>query len=107
MMAIFGVHAMVWGSTSTTVRQRAVPEPLLGRVTSVYQIGSDGGLALGSLLGGIIAHQWGVLAPFWFGFAGSIVLTVTMWRSFAHIAHAAEVGPAGQDAAATAPAKPT
>jgi MFS family permease len=107
MMAIFGVHAMVWGSTSTTVRQRAVPEHLLGRVTSVYLIGSVGGLALGSLLGGIIAQQWGVLAPFWFGFAGSIVLTVTMWRSFAHIAHAAEVGPARQDAAATAPAKPT
>jgi MFS family permease len=107
MMAIFGVHAMVWGSTSTTVRQRAVPEHLLGRVTSVYLIGSVGGLALGSLLGGIIAQQWGVLAPFWFGFAGSIVLTVTMWRSFAQIAHAAEVGPAGEGAAATAPAKPT
>ncbi|MGN6576948.1 MAG: MFS transporter [Nocardioides sp.] len=94
MMAIFGVHAMVWGSTSTTVRQRAVPEHLLGRVTSVYLIGSVGGLALGSLIGGAIAQQWGVLAPFWFGFVGSIILTVTMWRSFAQIAHAAEVGPA-------------
>ena len=93
MMAIFGVHAMVWGATSTTVRQRAVPEHLLGRVTSVYLIGSVGGLALGSLIGGVIAQQWGVLAPFWFGFVGSIILTVTMWRSFAQIAHAAEVGP--------------
>ena len=93
MMAIFGVHAMVWGSTSTTVRQRAVPEHLLGRVTSVYLIGAVGGLALGSLLGGLIAQWWGILAPFWFGFVGSAILTVTMWRSFAHIGHAAEVGP--------------
>jgi MFS family permease len=93
VMAVFGVHAMVWGSTSTTVRQRAVPEHLLGRVTSVYLIGSVGGMALGSLIGGLIAQQWGVVAPFWFGFAGSAVLTVTMWRSFAQIAHAAEVGP--------------
>ena len=99
MMAIFGVHAMVWGATSTTVRQRAVPEHLLGRVTSVYLIGSVGGLALGSLIGGVIAQQWGVLAPFWFGFVGSIILTVTMWRSFAQIAHAAEVGPDEPDPA--------
>jgi MFS family permease len=97
MMAIFGVHAMVWGSTSTTVRQRAVPEHLLGRVTSVYLIGSVGGLALGSLIGGVIAQRWGVLAPFWFGFVGSAILTVTMWRSFAQIAHAAEVGPEQPD----------
>jgi MFS family permease len=104
MMAIFGVHAMVWGSTSTTVRQRAVPEHLLGRVTSVYLIGSVGGLALGSLIGGMIAQRWGVLAPFWFGFVGSVILTVTMWRSFAQIAHAAEVGPA--DDGATLQQKP-
>lgn len=90
MMAVFGVHAMVWGSTSTTVRQRAVPEHLLGRVTSVYLIGAVGGMALGSLIGGLIAQQWGVLAPFWFGFVGSALLTVVMWRSFAQIAHAAE-----------------
>ncbi len=63
------------------------------RVTSVYLLGAVGGLALGSLLGGVIAQRWGVVAPFWFGFAGSAVLTVTMWRSFARIAHAAEVGP--------------
>ncbi len=99
MMAIFGVHAMVWGSTSTTVRQRAVPEHLLGRVTSVYLLGAVGGMALGSLLGGLIAQRWGILAPFWFGFVGSAILTVTMWRSFAQIAHAAEVGPDESDPA--------
>jgi len=88
MMAIFGVHAMVWGSTSTTVRQRAVPEHLLGRVTSVYLIGSVGGLALRSLIGGAIAHQWGVLAPFWFGFVGSALILAAIWRSLGHIAHA-------------------
>ena len=103
VMAVFGVHAMVWGSTSTTVRQRAVPEHLLGRVTSVYLIGAVGGLALGSLLGGLIAQRWGVVAPFWFGFAGSAVLMVAMWRSFAQIAHAAEVGPDEPDAAEAAP----
>lgn len=93
IMVAFGLHAVVWGTTSTTVRQRAVPSGLLGRVTSVYLLGSVGGLALGSVLGGAIAQQWGVVAPYWFGFVGSALLTVAMWRSFLHIAHAAEVGP--------------
>jgi MFS family permease len=43
VMAVFGAHAFVWGTTSTTVRQRAVPDHLLGRVTSVYLIGVVGG----------------------------------------------------------------
>ncbi|HEU4515331.1 MAG TPA: MFS transporter, partial [Nocardioidaceae bacterium] len=93
IMVLFGLHAVVWGTTSTSVRQRAVPSRLLGRVTSVYLLGGVGGLAFGSLLGGVIAQQWGVLAPYWFGFIGSAVLTVVMWRSFLNIAHAAEVGP--------------
>lgn len=92
IMVLFGVHAVVWGTTSTTVRQRAVPSRLLGRVTSVYLLGGVGGLALGSLLGGVIAQRWGVVAPYWFGFIGSALLTVVMWRSFLNIAHAAEVG---------------
>ena len=99
IMAIFGVHAVVWGTTSTTVRQRAVPSRLLGRVTSVYLLGAVGGLALGSVLGGAIAQRWGVVAPYWFGFVGSALLTVVMWRSFLNIAHAAEAGPEPDEAA--------
>ena len=97
VMAVFGVHAIVWGTTSTTVRQRAVPSRLLGRVTSVYLLGSVGGLALGSVVGGALAQRWGVVAPYWFGFLGSALLTVVMWRSFLHIAHAAERGPEAAD----------
>lgn len=100
IMVLFGLHAIVWGTTSTTVRQRAVPAHLLGRVTSVYLLGSVGGLAIGSLVGGLLAQHGGLVAPFWFGFVGSAVLTVTMWRSFAHIAHAAEVGPGPDEATA-------
>lgn len=98
VMAVFGVHAIVWGTTSTTVRQRAVPSRLLGRVTSVYLLGSVGGLALGSVLGGALAQRWGVVAPYWFGFLGSALLTVVMWRSFLNIAHAAETGPEPDEA---------
>lgn len=88
---VFGVHAFVWGTTSVTVRQRAVPTPLQGRVGSVNLVGVFGGLVIGSGIGGVLAQRWGVTAPFWFAFAGSAVFVVLIWRELRHIAHDDEV----------------
>jgi predicted MFS family arabinose efflux permease len=87
---VFGAHAFVWGTTSVTVRQRAVPLRLQGRVGSVNLIGTSGGLVLGSGVGGLLARQWGVTAPFWFAFAGSAVFVVLIWGQLRHIAHTDE-----------------
>jgi MFS family permease len=91
-MAVFGMHAFVWGTTSNTVRQRAVPAELLGRVMSVYMIGSIGGMVVGAVIGGVIADVWGLTAPFWFGFVGSALLLAGLWRELGYIAHAGEPG---------------
>ncbi|MCL3861809.1 MFS transporter [Actinotalea sp. K2] len=88
---VFGAHAFIWGTTSITIRQRAVPSALQGRVGSVNLVGVFGGLVLGSGLGGLLAERWGVTAPFWFAFIGSTVFVVLIWRQLAHIAHADEV----------------
>ena len=87
ILFVFGIHAFVWGTTARAVRQRAVPNELQGRVTSVYLLGVQGGIVAGSALGGVIAGAWGVVAPFWFAFGGSALLVVVMWREFSHIAH--------------------
>ncbi len=92
---VFGAHAFVWGTTSTTVRQRAVPAELQGRVGSVNQVGSIGGIVAGSAIGGVIAQQWGVAAPFWFAFVGSALFLVLIWRQLDHIAHADQPSGAG------------
>jgi predicted MFS family arabinose efflux permease len=84
---LFGAHAFVWGTTSVTVRQRAVPNELQGRVGSVNLVGVFGGLVVGSGIGGVLAQRYGVTAPFWFAFAGSAVFVVLIWRELAHIAH--------------------
>jgi MFS family permease len=91
-MVVFGAHAFVWGTTSTVVRQRAVPDELLGRVGGVYRVAVMGGLVIGTPIGGVLARTFGIAAPFWFGFVGSALLVVLLWRQFEHIAHAGDVG---------------
>lgn len=93
---VFGAHAFIWGTTSVTVRQRAVPTALQGRVGSVNTLGVFGGLVIGSALGGVLAETWGLSAPFWFAFAGSALFLVLLWRELRHIAHA-DAAPAPED----------
>ena len=90
VFVIFGAHAFIWGTTSTSVRQRAVPAQFQGRVGSVYLTGMIGGIVIGSLLGGLVASAWGITAPFWFAFAGSAIILAAIWRSLLQIAHADE-----------------
>jgi predicted MFS family arabinose efflux permease len=87
VMVVFGAHEFVWGTTSVTVRQRAVPDALQGRVASVNGLGVYGGLVLGAALGGLIGGHFGVTAPFWFAFAGSGLFVVLMWHQLTHITH--------------------
>jgi predicted MFS family arabinose efflux permease len=81
-MVVFGAHATIWGTTSTAVRQRAVPDALLGRVTGVYTVAIFGGIVIGTPIGGLLARQFGITAPFWFGFVGSALLVTILWRQF-------------------------
>jgi MFS family permease len=89
-MVVFGGHTFVWGTTSTVVRQRAVPDELLGRVTGVYTVGLIGGLVIGAPIGGLLARTFGITAPFWFGFIGSALLVAVLWGQFAYITHDSE-----------------
>ena len=89
-LAVFGAHASVWGTTSTVVRQRAVPDELLGRVGGVYRVAIVGGLVIGTPIGGLLARTFGLTAPFWFAFAGSALLVVVLWRQFENIVHAGD-----------------
>jgi predicted MFS family arabinose efflux permease len=80
MLAFFGAHESIWCTTDTTVRQRAIPIELQGRVGSVYMLALMGGLVIGAALGGAIARTWGITAPFWFAFVGSLLILAWIWR---------------------------
>jgi len=87
IFVLFGAHAFIWGTTSVTVRQRAVPTALQGRVWSVNSLGTYGGLVAGAAVGGPIANHWGITAPFWFAFIGSGLFVILIWKQLRHIAH--------------------
>jgi MFS family permease len=91
LMFVFGLYAFVWGTISTTVRQRLVPMRLQGRIASVNMVGVFGGLVIGQFLGGVIAQLWGPTGPWWFAFAGSALTLALVWRSLSHIAAAKPV----------------
>ncbi|CAL4859416.1 Enterobactin exporter EntS [Microbacterium sp. MM2322] len=97
IMMAFGAYAFVWGTISTTVRQRLVPHELQGRIASVNMVGVFGGLVIGQALGGVIAQLWGLTAPWWFAFVGAAITLVLVWRPITHIAAAKIDG--GEDAA--------
>jgi MFS family permease len=88
IMVEFGAYAFVWGTVSNTVRQRAVPRRFQGRVSAVYMMCVFGGIIAGQAIGGGIAEKWGVVAPFWFAFAGAGITLALVWRQLASIAHA-------------------
>lgn len=89
----FGAYAFVWYNVSQVVRQRAVPTEFQGRVGSVYLIFVFGGMVIGQGLGGFIAEQWGLAAPFWFAFIGSGITLALVWSRLPSIAHAEEPEP--------------
>ncbi|WP_223628344.1 MFS transporter [Microbacterium sp. EST19A] len=90
IMFVFGAYAFVWGTISTTVRQRLVPAELQGRVASVNMVGVFGGMVIGQALGGVIAQIWGLTAPWWFAFAGAALTLVFVWKPISQIVSATQ-----------------
>ncbi|NYI87571.1 MFS family permease [Amycolatopsis endophytica] len=63
--ALGGLGVALWNIGTVTLRQRLVPEALLGRLISTHRLISWGSLALGSLAGGVVAQTVGLAALFW------------------------------------------
>ncbi|KAB8163802.1 MFS transporter [Streptomyces sp. 3MP-14] len=82
VLLLFGAHNAVFRVVIRTLRQRAVPDALRGRVESVFMMFSMGGAALGALVGGPIAGLLGVTGPFWISAVLMSVLTLVAWRPF-------------------------
>ena len=83
VLILFGVHTMVWGVITSSLRQRLVPSRLLGRVGSVYSLLELGGAAVGSLIGGLLARTWTITTPFWIATVAMAAIATAAWRPLA------------------------
>jgi predicted MFS family arabinose efflux permease len=80
ILAIFAVHAMVWGNVVGTVWMRTVPQRLQGRAQASYRLLDMAGVSLGTLLGGFLARWFGLAGPYWIAFAAMAVIAIFAWR---------------------------
>ena len=70
---VFGATAVLWNVITVSLRQRVIPDHLLGRVNAVYRFLGWGAMPLGAFLGGVLADRFGLRAPF---LAASAIMVV-------------------------------
>jgi MFS family permease len=88
--AIQGLPLVAWSVVTTTLRQILVPNALLGRVSSVFQLLSGGLAPVGLMLGGVFGQWLGLRQVFALAGAGIIVVTLINLGSLRLLAREAE-----------------
>jgi MFS family permease len=63
-LAVNGFATTLWNIVTVSLRQQLVPPELLGRVTGVYRMLGWGLIPFGTLLGGLVAHGFGLRTPY-------------------------------------------
>jgi MFS family permease len=76
LMWLSGLFSVVWNVITVSLRQRIIPDELLGRVNSVYRFLGWGSIPIGSVLGGVLASAFGLRAPFIIGGVVGVAATV-------------------------------
>jgi MFS family permease len=71
-----GMSIVVWNVITVSLRQRIVPDRLLGRLNSAYRLFAWGTQPIGALLGGVIAELIGLRALFLIAAVVSVSLIV-------------------------------
>jgi predicted MFS family arabinose efflux permease len=77
-----GLASGLWNIATISLRQRIVPDRLLGRVTSAYRMIGLGAMPLGAFLGGVVARAYGLSSPLVVGGILSLLGTVAALRWF-------------------------
>ncbi|HEX5828988.1 MAG TPA: hypothetical protein VFY23_15795, partial [Candidatus Limnocylindrales bacterium] len=92
-----GLAGVMWNVVTVSLRQRIVPDALLGRVNASYRLLAWGSQPIGALLGGLIGEVLGLPAVFLL--AGVVVALLLVFRGVV-TDHAIEAAEAEGDAEA-------
>jgi MFS family permease len=83
---VSGVFVVSWNVITVSLRQRVIPDHLLGRVNSVYRFVGWGAIPIGAFLGGVLADAFGLRAPF---FVAGVLTLLAVIPALARITPAA------------------
>ena len=72
--ALSGVTLIAWNIVTVSLRQRIVPDQLLGRLNASYRLLAWGTQPIGALLGGILAQAFGLQVTFVIAGVSTLVL---------------------------------
>jgi MFS family permease len=84
LLALLGLHLVMFSTVSASLRQSLAPPGMLGRVHGAYRMASNGGMLAGAALGGLVSTYAGLTAPFWLGFTGMTAVTVVVWGTLSN-----------------------
>jgi predicted MFS family arabinose efflux permease len=73
-----GTGSTLWNVLTVSLRQRLVPDQLLGRVTAAYRVVGFAAMPVGAVIGGFVAHRWGLRAPFLLGAASLGIAAIAL-----------------------------
>ena len=108
-LAAAGLGIVMWNVVTVSLRQRIVPDALLGRLNASYRLLAWGSQPIGAVLGGLIGEALGLQAVFLIAGFGSAALLfpLGLYVTDARIAAAEREGEEEREklAAATAPAQ--
>lgn len=91
---VAGVAGTLSNVALASLRQRVVPDPLLGRVTGAAQLFSYGALSLGAACAGFLAQVVGMAGVFW---ACIVIALVLLSMSLRRITAMAELFAGNED----------
>ena len=78
--ALFGIAGVLWNVITVSLRQRIIPDHLLGRVNSCYRLLGWGSIPIGAGIGGLLAEVLGLRAVFLLSGLGQLVLIPALLR---------------------------
>jgi MFS family permease len=76
--AISGFGVVLWNVVTVSLRQRIVPDALLGRLNASYRLLAWGSQPIGAILGGLIGETLGLEAAFLIAGLGSAVILLAL-----------------------------
>lgn len=92
-LAVVEFAATVWNVLAIGLRQRLVPNELLGCVNAAYRLVAWGGMPLGTLAGGVLGSWLGLRAPF---VVGGLALLGVSLMLIALLPRAADLEPSSR-----------